>query len=445
MSIENNKLLSEKLPKLFIQYCFPALFAMVIAGIQGIIDGIFVGNFIGPNAMASVNIANPFLQLIIGLSMVVSVGTQSHVGLMLGMGETKRAQDAFQTFFRMVILFAFVIVVLGGLLNKQLGVFLGADNFLLPDVSSYIKTISLFSVSMCLMFYFGFMNRILNRPQLYLYGSILSILVNIMLDYIFIAKLNWGTTGAALATGIAYSSALLFVMWPLLDRNNVLNIFVGKFSNKCIAPVLYNGCSEGLNSLSVAITTFLFNTVLMGMAGASGVAAFTAINYIGTFGSFLLFGISDGVGPIVSYNFGHGSVKRVRSIMKMAYTVNFVSGLLIFIILFFFGEVLVGLFIKDDIALTQMAVNGGKLYAFAFLMSGFNILNSGYFTFIGKGLESAIIAASRGFVFVSIGIFALPLFLSINGIWLSVPFAEFAAMLIGCYFLKKGFRKQCQK
>ena len=444
MNNNQNALLTEKVHKLIIKYSLPAVLAMLITGIQGMIDGIFVGNFIDSNALASVNISSPFMQVIIGLSMIVSIGTQSHVSIKLGMNDEKQAKDTFQTFFRLISIFAILITVFGFFFSKEIATALGADKVLLQGTAVYIKTISLFALPMCLMFYFGFLNRTLGKPQLYFYGAIVSLFVNVSFNYFFLEHLKLGIMGAALATGIAYSSALLVVISPAINKKSLFNIFAGKFCKKSVLPVLYNGSSEGINSISTALTVFLFNTSLMSIAGADGVAAFTTINYIGTFGSLLLFGISDGVGAPVSYNFGAGEKSRVKGMMKIAYITNFILGMLIFLVLFFFSETLVGLFIKDNVELVKFAANGGKLYGIAFLLSGFSVLTSGYFTFIGKGLESVIVAASRGIIFVSIGIFVLPQFLDTNGIWLSVPFAEFMAFIISIFLLKKSSGKSKQ-
>ncbi len=444
MNAKNNILSTQSIPKLFMKYCIPAVIAMTITGVQGMIDGMFVGNYVSSNALASVNIAMPFMHLIIGLSMIVSIGTQSYVGITLGKGDKEKAQNSFNTFKIIIIVCAGLITVLGLTLSGQIAALLGADATLIADSSTYIKIISVFAIPMCVQFYFGFLSRIIGKPERYFYGCVISVIVNVSLDYLLIARLGLGVMGAAIATGTAYSMSLLAVLPPMLDKRNVINIFVGKFSAKSIKTVLYNGSSEGINSISAAIIAFLFNTSLMQTVGADGVAAFTAINYVGTLGSMLLFGISDGVGPIVSYNFGTKDTRRVKQLMKLSYTFNFIFGVILFSVLFFFGDQLVRLFIKDNPALIALAVSGGKLYAISFLMSGFNILNSGYFTFIGKGLESVIVAASRGFIFVSVGVFILPMLFGINGIWLSVPFAELCAVLIGLALLKITDKKQAK-
>ncbi len=435
--MNQNNLVTNKIGSLFLQYCIPALLAMVITGMQGVIDGIFVGNFVGNEGMASVNIASPFLQVIIGLSMIISIGSQSHVGIKLGMHHAKQAKDCFQTFLYIIIACAALITLVAITWNKEIAMLLGADAILLEQVSTYIFYLSFFAIPMCVSFYFGFLNRIIGKPHFYLIGSTLSLVVNIVLDYFFLAHLQLGIKGAALATGIAYSVSLIVVASPMFNSKNILHIGCGTFDKKCILPVLYNGSSEGVNSFSIALTAFLFNVSLMQLVGSIGVSAFSAINYIGTLGALMLFGISDGIGPIVSYNYGSAQYNRVHKIMHLAYTTNGVISLFVFILLFCFGEQLVSIFIKDSEQVIMLAKKGSQLYSFAFLFSGINILFSGYFTFIGKGLQSVIVAASRGCLFVSFAIIILPNWLGLSGIWLSVPFAELMAFLIGLYLLKK--------
>ncbi len=435
MNSRDNILLTSSIPKLFLRYSIPAVIAMVITGAQGIIDGAFVGNQLGEHALASVNIASPFIQMIIGLSMVVSIGSQSHISIKLGMNDKQQAQDTFKTFLEVIMIGAFIISVAGIFFNKQIATMLGADEVLLEGSSGYIQVISLFAIPMCLMFYFGFLDRILEKPQLYFWGTILSLGINVVLDTVLLVHFKLGIKAAAFATGMAYVGALSIVCRPYFNKSNILNLWVGKFNSLNIKPVLYNGASEGINSVSTAITLFLFNTVLMKMAGPDGVAAFTTINYIAVFGTLLLFGISDGIGPIVSYNFGAGQNKRIKKIMIIGYASNLVIGIFVFILLYFFGESLIQLFIRDNIELIKMAEHGAKLYAATFLFSGINILNSGYFTFIGRGMESIIVAASRGIIFISLGMFILTKYIGSNGVWLSVPFAEAIAFIIGVYLL----------
>ncbi len=435
--MNDNILGTEKISKLFIKFSIPAIISMVIAGAQTIIDGIFVGNFVGQNALASVNIVQPFIHVIIGFSMIISIGSLSFMGRSLGEGKKEEAQNIFKTATIVLAIVSLVVLLFGSLLSVNIAALLGANEVLLEGVSIYTRTISIFAPLMSLMFLFGFTNRVVGKPELYLRGMILSIIVNISLDFILIKQLSFGIRGAAFATGIAYVSAFFIVVYPMLSKKNIVNIFSGKFDKSVIIPILYNGSSEGVISIATATTAYLFNITFMKIAGESGVAAFTTINYISQFGILIMFGISDGIGPILSYNYGYKKHDRLNDTLKLASKVNLVVGVILFFILFVFGKQLVSLFASGNEEVLNLAVRGSRIYAFAFLLCGFNIINSGSFTAIGDARASIIISASRGIVFIILGINILPMIIGMNGVWLTVPFAECMTFIIGMYLVKK--------
>ena len=431
---QENILGTEKISKLFVKYSLPAIVAMVINGVQTIIDGIFLGNFVGPNAMASVNLVQPFNQLIIGTSMIISIGCISFIGRTLGEGKKKEAQNIFKTSLIVMFLVSLIITFVGIIFNKNIAMILGANEVLLESVSIYIKTLAIFSIPMSLMFLFGFVDRVIEKPELYLKGSIISVMTNIILNYILIKKLQLGIRGAAIATGMSFSMALIITILPLLNKNSVINIFKGKFDKSTIWPVVYNGSSEGVTAIAIATTAFVF----MQIAREIGIAAFTSISYISQFGTLIMFGISDGIGPIISYNYGYQKHDRVDDVLKISYKVTLLVGITLFAILFLFGRSLVGIFAGSNKDVLEMAVNGSKLYAFAFFFNGFNIVYSGYFTAIGKAKESIIISACRGIVFIIIGILVLPTIVNLKGVWLTVPFAELMTFIIGIRLMNKN-------
>ncbi|WP_099189663.1 MATE family efflux transporter [Tepidibacter mesophilus] len=436
--MNENILGTEKISKLFIKFSIPAIISMVIAGAQTIIDGIFLGNFVGSNALASVNIVQPFMQVIIGFCMIISVGSLSFIGRCLGEGKKEESQNIFKTAFIVITIISSSIMLLGILFSEKIAVLLGANDVLLQGVSMYTRTIAMFAPVISLMLLFGFINRVVGKPELYLRGMILSVIANISLDYILIKQLSLGIRGAAFATGIAYISALFVVAHPMLNKNNIVNVFSGKFDKSVIIPMAYNGSSEGVISIATATTAYLFNMTFMKVAGEAGIAAFTTINYISQFGTLIMFGISDGIGPILSYNYGNKNNDRLDDTLKLASKVNLVVGVALFFILFEFGEQLVSLFANGNKSIINLAVSGSRIYAFAFLLSGFNIINSGYFTAIGDARASIIIAASRGIIFIVLGIYILPMIIGIKGVWLTVPFAEFMTFIIGIYLVKNN-------
>lgn len=438
--MKNNILGTEKMSSLFIKFMIPAVISMVIAGTQTIIDGIFLGNFVGPDAMASVNIVQPFMQILTGCGFIISIGSLSFIGRSLGEGKKEEAQNIFRTSFLVIILISILIMLFGELFNNGIAIALGANEELLSGVKSYIRIISIFSPFIGLMFLFGFVNRVVGRPDLYLKGMILSVCVNVVLDYLLIKEFGLGVKGAAFATGLAYTSALLIVIKPMINKRNTINIFKGKFNKKFIWPVIYNGSAEGVVSLASAITSYVFNMTFMKIAGADGVAAFTTINYIGQFGTLIMFGISDGIVPIVSFNHGYRKSERVNKALNVAIKLNLVVGIILFLTLFIFGKELIVMFAGENKEILKLAVDGSKIYAISFLLCGFNIIKAGYFTAVGNSRAAIIIAASRGIIFILLGMAILPSLIGISGVWLTVPFSEIMTVLISVGLTKLSNR-----
>lgn len=427
----NNTLLTERMPRLFLLFVLPAVISMVISGTQSMIDGIFLGRFAGVNAMASVNIAGPYMQIITGCTMVICIGTFSYLGRTLGENTNpQKAKDIFRTAVVSLAACALILMAAGLFLSRPLALLLGANEVLLDETALYIRTVAVFIPAICFMMHFGFTARLLEKPHLYLIATLCCVSCNVIMDYLAVKVLGLGVVGAAAATGLSYLSGLLVVVRPFLSRKSIVNLFEGTFHWDILRSSAFNGSSEGITSISAALTMYLFNTAFMGFAGESGVAAFTVINYAGNFVVLVMFGVSDGISTLVSYNYGAKLLLRVKKTLRAALMINFCIGLLIFTVLHLFSRQMVGIFVSDNEFVTAMAVQGAALYSFCFLMNGFNIVQSGYYTSMGDALASVIISASRGIVFISTGIFLLPQFLGINGVWLTPPFAELMTVLV---------------
>ncbi|SFJ07468.1 Multidrug export protein MepA [Terrisporobacter petrolearius] len=433
---------TEKLLKLFIKFTIPSIIGMVFLGIQGIIDGLFVGNVIGENALASVNLVQPYMQIIMAYALVIGVGAQSVIGINLGKGENEKAQNIFRTSLILLTLISILVMMFGIFFSDKIAIFLGANEVLLEGASTYIKIISYFIVFVSLMFLFEMIVRTIGKPNISLVSMILAVLLNVVLDYLLINKLNLGIKGAAVATGISYASAFFINIIPFLSKKTVVNLYKGKFDGSCLFPMVYNGSSEGISSLSNGFSMFLFNTALMKIAGESGIAAFSIINYIAQVGYMVLFGISDGVRPIISYNYGAENEERVNKTLKASIIVNLLIGIIIFIVMEMFSQPLINVFLKDGKSVLEMATTGAKIYGIAFLFNGVNILISSYFTAIDDPMSSIIVAASRGLLFIAVGIFILPYIFGINGIWGSIVFAEVITIIICFKLLKNRIKKK---
>lgn len=433
---------TEKLSKLFIKFTIPSIIGMIFIGIQGIIDGLFVGNVLGGNALASVNLVQPYMQIIMAAALIISVGAQSIIGINLGKGESEKAQNIFRTASILLILISILVTILGVFFSEKISLVLGANEVLLEGSSTYIQIISYFTAFIAIMFLFEMIVRVIGKPNISLVSMIISVVLNIILDYLLIKKFNLGIKGAALATGISYTMAFLINIIPFVSKKTIINLYKGRFDKSVLFQMIYNGSSEGVSSISNAISMFLFNTALMKIAGENGIAAFSIINYIAQVGYMVLFGISDGIRPIISYNFGAQNENRVNKTLKISIIVNIIIGAIIFIVMATFSKQLIEIFLKDGKYVVEIASTGAKIYGIAFLFNGTNILISSYFTAIDDPKNSIIVAMSRGIVFILIGIVILPYIFGINGIWITIVFADIMTILL-CYRLlnNKRFEK----
>ena len=440
--MQDNVLGTEKISKLFIKFSIPAILSLTIAGVQTMVDGIFLGNFVGTNAMASVNIAAPFMQLMIGMNLIIGIGGASYIGRSLGEGQVKRAQDIFKSACLFMIGLSIVILVLGFTFSHQLASFLGANDVLLADSSTYIKILALFAPFIGLSFILGVFVRCIGKPNVYLISSVASLFANIILNYVLIKQLKLGIVGAPIATGLSFTTSFLIAAIPFIKKSAVLNFFTGKFNWKLTGQLLYNGSSEGVSSLAAAISTFVFNMAFMRIAGEVGVSAFTAIGYISLFASLIVCGVSAGIGPVISYNYGAQLHDRVKQMMNISCKMAIIMGSALVVLIFLFGKYLIMMFVSDNEAVLDLALHGSKIYAFTFFFNGLNILFSGYFTSIGDALSSIIVAVCRGMIFILLGISILPQFIGISGVWMTVPVAEVLTLLVVIFLFKKGNLKK---
>lgn len=436
--MNNNILLTEKISKLFLKFSIPSIIAMSVTGAQALIDGIFLGRFVGTNALASVNIAQPFMSLIIGISLIIAIGAVSLIGRSLGEKNIAKAQDACKSAFILTLSASLLIMFFGVFCNRQIASFLGANDVLIDNTALYIRNLAFCSVFMCFSLVFGVFTRVIGKPDISMKANIFSLVVNITLNTVLIKILKMGVAGASLATGIAFASGFVISVIPFLSKKTVINLFAGKFNLNYSKDLLYNGSSEGVGSLAAATTSFVFNLAFMKVAGENGVSAFTAIAYIAIFANLITGGIAAGIGPIISYNYGAKQYSRIKEILKLSSIVSISLGLIIFAIIIFFKENLIGLFITDNKDVADLAISGAKIYAIAFLFNGLNVIYSGFFTSIGKALASIVVAASRGIVFIILGVSILPRIFGISGIWATVPTAEIITLCIVIFLCRNA-------
>lgn len=428
---------------LFRKYAIPSVITLLFVGLQTIIDGIVLGNFVGANALASVSLILPCYSFIAAVTIVMGVGCQTLISIRLGEQNRQGAHDSLRSAFVFLIGFSIVVATLVYTFSPKIALLMGANGALVAGSLDYLQSLIPFTPFIVMMMFSDYVIKSIGRPVYSMVVMSGTVILNIVLDLLFIAVWDMGTGGAGLATGIAFTVGTMFNLPLILRRCNIVSMRHGRYSWRLVWQMMYNGSSEGMSELSAGISTMLFNLALMSYIGESGVAAFTAINYIFFIGVIIFLGVSDGIIPIVSYNYGAGQWERIKQVVGLAIKSNLMIGITVFLMLIFFGEQVISLFFKNgESEVLRIAASGTVIYAFAFLVNGFNILSSSYFTAMANAKLSIIISLLRGLVFVAIGIYILPKLFGIYGIWFAVPLAELLTLVVSVFLLRRSLRTQ---
>lgn len=435
-------LLKGNITSLFWKFALPGVTGLLLLGLQSVVDGVVLGHFVGANALASVNLVLPCYSVITAFAIVIGVGCQTLVSISLGQGNRRKANDAVASLFYFLIGFTALVSSLIYIFAEPVSVLLGANEVLLPGAVAYIRALVPFFPILCLMFFGDYILKGTGHPVYATTVMALSVVLNIILDVLFVGVWDAGLRGAGIATGLAFTVGACLNAPHLFNPHRPVIVQRGRFRWSLVGRAFYNGSSEGMSELAVAITVFLFNITLIRYLGEDGVAAFTVINYVMFIGVTLFLGVSDGIIPVIGYNFGAGQRGRIRRLLKLAGRVNLCIGGTLFLILFLFGESILGLFFREEgNAALAIASEGIRIYSFAFLLNGLNILASSYFTAIGDAKTSIVISLLRGLVFVAIGILVYPRIWGIQSIWFNIPVAEVCTAIVSFWLVRKSFRK----
>ena len=312
---------------------------------------------------------------------------------------------------------------------------LGATDMLFPYCKDYLRILLLFAPASMLQTLFQNLTVTAGRPSLGLSLSVGAGIINIILDYLFMAVLGMGVMGAALGTGIGYVIPASIGILFFSGKNGTLSFVRPSLRLSVLAKSCANGSSEMVSQISSAVTTFFFNRAMLKMLGENGVAAITIIIYAQFLLTTLYIGFSMGVAPVISFNYGAGNLLRLKNICRICLRFIAVSSACIFLSSLLFGPRLVHLFAGSETLLYDIAAPGFVLFSFSFLFSGMNIFSSATFTALSNGRISALISFFRTFGLIMLCLLILPALIGVNGVWLAVPVAELLTFGVSAYFL----------
>ena len=426
----------------FVRYALPSVLGLAAFSSAAVIDAIFIGRFVGAEALAAVNLTIPATSMMSGLAMMLAIGGSVAAGKFLGEGQAHKAGDVFSKTLIANILLCSILTLIFLWLTPQLVWLVGSTEALAPLVTEYLRISLMFFPAMVLGISYYYFTMIDSRPVLASTSVCLSAIVNIVLDWWFIVELDMGLTGAALGTGLAISSMTLFMAPMLWLRPGELRFRRPDRDWMVVVRSAYNGLSEFVNEISVGVITLMFNWILIARMGALGVAAYSVVEYLLFILVMIYYGLAEAMQPLVSKNFGAKQPERSRAFFKLALIGAGIAGALAAIMVLSVPEQLISLFLRpEDYAAIEMADVYLAWFWPAFVLIGFNICISGYLTALHQPRRSAIIAVLRSLILPALMLTLAPRYLGDIGIFLAIPVSESLTLAVAIFMLY-GYRKK---
>ncbi len=419
-----------------LRFCFPPIVMMIFTSIYGVVDGLFVSNFVGKIPFASVNLVMPFIMILGGVGFMIGTGGSALVAVTIGEGDRERANRYFTMMIKFTLLCGVILSAMGIIFIRPISYFLGATEAMIDDCVIYGRTILIFNTAFMLQNVFQTFLTTAEKPKLGLAATVAAGITNMVLDALFIAVFNWGVVGAAIATGLSQCiGGILPFIYFLRPNTSLLRLTKAKLELRPILKACTNGSSELMTNISGSLVSMLYNVQLMKFAGENGVAAYGTLMYIQFIFIGIFIGYTIGTAPIIGYNYGAGNHSETKNMLKKSLLLMGVAGMVMMLLAKILASPLAQIFVGYDAELFELTKHAFELFSFSFVLAGFNIFASSFFTALNNGGISASISFLRTLVFQMLSVLILPILFGLDGIWWAITVAEVFAFIISSIFI----------
>lgn len=425
-----------------LKFALPSIIMMIFTSIYGVVDGIFVSNFAGKNALAAINLIWPYIMILGTIGFMVGTGGTALVSKTLGMGDKQKANEIFSMLTVVCIAGGIALTILALIFLRPVAIAFGAQGEILENCVLYGSIVLPAATAYIIQFAFQNLSVTAEKANLSLVMTVVSGVCNMLLDGLFVAVFRWGLAGAAVATAASQiAGALIPLVYFARPNSSLLRFVKFRFDGKALLRAFTNGASELMSNLSMSVVSILYNLQLIRYAQENGVAAYGVIMYVNLVFLAVFIGFAIGSAPLIGYNFGADNRPELKNLFRKSLVILGVFSLSMLVLALLMASPLASIFVGYDATLKAMTVRGFTIYAFSFLLCGFNIFGSSMFTALNNGLISAVISFIRTLVCQIAAVLILPIFWGVDGIWFSIIAAELAALLLTIFCLVK-FRKK---
>lgn len=419
-----------------LKYTVPSIIMMIFTSVYGVVDGFFVSNYTGKTSFAAVNFIMPVLMVLGCVGFMFGTGGGAVISKTMGEGDRKKANEIFTFIVIASAVLGTALAVIGMFVLKPLAVLFGADGRLLADSVFYGKIILAALPFYVLQFEFQCLFATAGKPKLGLFVTAAAGIANMVLDALFVAVLKWGLGGAAAATAISqFLGGIIPVIYFARKNTSLLRFVKFRFDGKVLLKTCTNGSSELMSNISMSVVSMLYNVQLMKYAGENGVAAYGVLMYVSMIFQAVFIGYSVGSAPIIGYNYGAQNHSELKGLLKNGFLFIGICAVFMFAAGELLSRPLSLMFVGYDEELLDMTAHAFSIFSFSFLLSGFSIFGSSYFTALNDGLTSALISFLRTLVFQIAAVLLFPIIFDINGIWFSIVAAEIMSVTVTMLFL----------
>ncbi|MBF8148928.1 MATE family efflux transporter [Winogradskyella sp. F6397] len=439
--VSSEALGNEPIGKLLIKQAVPASIGILVMSLNILVDTIFVGNWIGPTAIAAINVVLPVSFFIAALGMAIGIGGSSIISRALGSNNAVKALKTFGNQITLTILITSIFVIFGLVYINEIVPAFGGKGGIFEPAKVYYRIV-LYGVPILALCMMG--NTVIRaegKPKFAMYAMMFPSVGNLLLDVLFIKIFDWGMAGAAWATTISYVLCFLFVLWFFLSKHSELKINFKHFGLD--RPIVKEIGALGFVTLTrqaiVSVTYLLMNNILFDLGGETSVTAYAIVGRMLMFALFPIYGITQGFLPIAGFNYGAEKFERVKASIITAIKYAALLATIVFVFLMVFPEFITRLFTQDAKVLIETPPAMRWVFA-ATPIVAIQLIGSAYFQAVGKAIPALLLTLTRqGFFFIPL-IFILPNYFGALGVWMAFPISDVLSTIVTGFFLYREIK-----